>query len=232
MGYNFIHFYSFAPWCPACKQFSSTWTQLAATSGLKTNIAAIDVTESPSLSFIFFVRQLPTLFHAKDGVFRLYDGSRNLGDLQNYLTEKKYDNTEPLPWYYTPSSVHMRFFFQFMELGMAVTHIHQYLLDNGYPTWMSFVIIGSGTIMLGLLLGTVLVILFDCFVPPRPQILRLFSTQKKDQRQSAKRLADDIKNSPAQSPVSVNKLPVDGSGEREEDRQENEVRKRPSDSEN
>ncbi|KAF6777404.1 hypothetical protein AHF37_03536 [Paragonimus kellicotti] len=231
-----MYFYSFAPWCPACRQFTSTWTQLAATSGLKTNIAAIDVTESPSLSFIFFVRQLPTLFHAKDGVFRLYDGSRNLGDLQSYLTEKEYDNTEPLPWYYTPSSVHMRLFFQFMELGMTVTHIHQYLLDNGYPTWMSFVIIGSGTIMLGLLLGTVSscsLVLFDCFVPPRPQILRLFSSQKKDQRQSsAKRLADDVKSPSAKSPASVNKLPVDGSGERQDDRQENEVRKRLSDSEN
>ncbi|TGZ73082.1 hypothetical protein CRM22_001697 [Opisthorchis felineus] len=222
----------FAPWCPACRQFSAVWKQLSDEPGLGVHIAAVDVTESPVLSFVFFVRQLPTLFHVKDGVFRLYNGSRNFIDLHRYLIEKQYIHTEPISWYYSPSTFHMQLFFRFMELGMTITNVHQYLLDSGYPTWLSFIIIGSGTIIFGLVLGTILVILFDCIVPPRPQIYRFFARREEPRKSTISPSASTTKKTEEREILTpgTHKLSVDASGEHQDESEELEVRKRTGDS--
>ncbi|CAH8520790.1 unnamed protein product [Dicrocoelium dendriticum] len=213
----------FAPWCPACRQFSSVWTELSEVPDLNASIAAVDVTESPVLSFVFFVRQLPTLFHAKDGVFRTYNGSRTFTDLKEFLTDASYEKVDPIPWYYSPSAMHMRAFFRFMELGMTITRIHEYLLQAGYPTWASFAIIGSGTVLFGLVLGLVLVFLSDCIVPPRPQILRLF---KKPKQPTSQKTTDSLKTPDEHIVTASSALTVDGSGEHQDEQGEVECRKR------
>ncbi len=41
-------FYSYAPWCPACKAMTSTWENVASWSDdLEVKVAEIDVTENP-----------------------------------------------------------------------------------------------------------------------------------------------------------------------------------------
>ncbi|RTG89046.1 uncharacterized protein DC041_0003587 [Schistosoma bovis] len=125
-----------APWCPACRQFSPIWQQLSDDSSINAFVADVDVTESPVLSFIFFVKRLPTVYH-------------------------------------------MHIFIRFMDLGIFITNTHQAFLDAGYSNWMSFLIIGLSTIFSGLFIGIILVLIFDCFFPPRPQILRFIRKPKK-----------------------------------------------------
>ncbi|VDP22185.1 unnamed protein product [Schistosoma margrebowiei] len=218
-----------APWCPACRQFSPIWQQLSDDSSINAFVADVDVTESPVLSFIFFVKRLPTVYHAssgmlsdpaafqlliyliypivggvtsiarsgraasmsalstvvaspptvKNGLFRVYDGARTLDDLRVYVKSAKYETETPLPWYYSPASFHMHIFIRFMDLGIFITNTHQAFLDAGYSNWMSFLIIGLSTIFSGLFIGIILVLIFDCFFPPRPQILRFIRKPKK-----------------------------------------------------
>ncbi|KAK4469277.1 hypothetical protein MN116_006845 [Schistosoma mekongi] len=168
-----------APWCPACRQFSPIWQQLYDDSSISTFMADVDVTESPVLSFIFFVKRLPTVYHVKNGLFRVYEGERTFDDLKGYLKSEKYETETPLPWYYSPASFHMHIFMRFMDLGIFITNTHQALLDAGYSNWMSFLVIGLSTIFCGLFIGLVLVLIFDCFFPPRPQILRFIRRPKK-----------------------------------------------------
>ncbi|CAH8494698.1 unnamed protein product [Schistosoma mattheei] len=168
-----------APWCPACRQFSPIWQQLSDDSSINAFVADVDVTESPVLSFIFFVKRLPTVYHVKNGLFRVYDGARTLDDLRVYVKSEKYETETPLPWYYSPASFHMHIFIRFMDLGIFITNTHQAFLDAGYSNWMSFLIIGLSTIFSGLFIGIILVLIFDCFFPPRPQILRFIRKPKK-----------------------------------------------------
>lgn len=60
---NCIFIYSFAPWCPACKNLAPVWERYANTAKeVNVNVAKIDVTTSPSLSGRFFVTALPTIY--------------------------------------------------------------------------------------------------------------------------------------------------------------------------
>lgn len=83
-----VEFY--APWCPACQQIELIWESFAKESEhLDITVGKVDVTQEPGLSGRFFVTTLPTIYHANDGVFRRYRGSRTLEDLQSYVLEKK-----------------------------------------------------------------------------------------------------------------------------------------------
>lgn len=60
---NCIFIYSFAPWCPACKNLAPVWERYANTAKeVNVNVGKIDVTTSPSLSGRFFVTALPTIY--------------------------------------------------------------------------------------------------------------------------------------------------------------------------
>ena len=55
--------FSYAPWCPACKNLASAWEKLGSWSDdLNIKTARIDVTTSPALSGRFLVTALPTIY--------------------------------------------------------------------------------------------------------------------------------------------------------------------------
>ena len=57
------HFFSHAPWCPACKEMSKTWDSFASWSkDLSIKVGDIDVTANPGLSGRFLVTALPTIY--------------------------------------------------------------------------------------------------------------------------------------------------------------------------
>ncbi|NXA14936.1 TMX4 protein, partial [Sapayoa aenigma] len=98
----------YAPWCPACQQMEPTWESFAKESErLGIAVGKVDVTQEPGLSGRFFVTTLPTIYHANDGVFRRYRGSRTLEDLQGYILERKWEAVEPVAGWKSPSSIVM-----------------------------------------------------------------------------------------------------------------------------
>ncbi|XP_076191240.1 thioredoxin-related transmembrane protein 4 isoform X3 [Aptenodytes patagonicus] len=98
----------YAPWCPACQQIELTWESFAKESEhLDVTVGKVDVTQEPGLSGRFFVTTLPTIYHANDGVFRRYRGSRTLEDLQGYVLERKWEAVEPVAGWKSPSSIMM-----------------------------------------------------------------------------------------------------------------------------
>ncbi|XP_052640024.1 thioredoxin-related transmembrane protein 4 isoform X2 [Harpia harpyja] len=105
-GQWMLEFY--APWCPACQQIELTWESFAKESErLDITVGKVDVTQEPGLSGRFFVTTLPTIYHANDGVFRRYRGSRTLEDLQGYVLERKWEAVEPVAGWKSPSSIVM-----------------------------------------------------------------------------------------------------------------------------
>lgn len=58
-----LFFYSYAPWCPACRSLEPVWEHLASwKENLNINVGKVDVTTSPGLSGRFMVTALPTIY--------------------------------------------------------------------------------------------------------------------------------------------------------------------------
>ncbi|XP_071480652.1 thioredoxin-related transmembrane protein 1-like [Diadema antillarum] len=164
-----IKFY--APWCPACKAIAPTWIELSEWSQeLDTKIAEVDVTEEPGLSGRFAVTSLPTIYHAKDGVFRRYLGPRTKDELITLVEDKKYAEIEPVAGWQSPNSISMTILSWVFKMSMLVRVTHSILTeDYGFPAWSSYGFFAVVTIMLGLFLGMILVFIADCFWPVKPR---------------------------------------------------------------
>lgn len=166
-GHWMVQFY--APWCPSCQQIKADWENFAKLgSTLDVKVAKVDVTEQPGLTGRFFVTKLPTIFHAKDGFFRRYHGSRRVIDLQSFIAEKKWDMIEPVAGWKSPSSILMTGMAGLFHLSgwIRQTHIH-FTGPLGMPVWASYIIFVMITLLIGLILGLILVLLIDCFCPAK-----------------------------------------------------------------
>lgn len=164
-----VEFY--APWCPACNALAPTWKEMssrATKKSLAMRAAAIDVTKSPGLSGRFVVTALPTIFHVKDGEFRQYKGPRDVDSILDYVEQKKWKQTEPIPGWKAPHSLQMSLVAEFFKLSQALRSVHNMLMETyGLPTWGSYLIFAVATIFIGALLGLFLVCIIDFLYPPR-----------------------------------------------------------------
>nr|XP_054484629.1 thioredoxin-related transmembrane protein 4 isoform X1 [Agelaius phoeniceus] len=163
----------YAPWCPACRQLEATWESFAKESErLGITVGKVDVTQEPGLSGRFFVTTLPTIYHANDGVFRRYRGSRTLEDLQGYILEKKWEAVEPVAGWKSPSSIVMHGMAGLFHFSGWIRQIHNYLTGTlGVHVWVSYAIFILATLLIGLLLGLVLVLISDCLCPAKSKHL-------------------------------------------------------------
>ncbi|NXL97930.1 TMX4 protein, partial [Tyrannus savana] len=145
----------YAPWCPACQQIESTWESFAKESEhLGITVGKVDVTQEPGLSGRFFVTTLPTIYHAHDGVFRRYRGSRTLEDLQGYILERKWEAVEPVAGWKSPSSIMMHGMAGLFHFSGWIRQIHNYLTGTlGIHVWVSYGIFILATLLIGLFLG-------------------------------------------------------------------------------
>ncbi|XP_036606725.1 thioredoxin-related transmembrane protein 4 [Trichosurus vulpecula] len=161
----------YAPWCPACLQTESEWETFAKNGEiLDVSVGKVDVTQEPGLSGRFFVTTLPTIFHAKDGIFRRYRGPGISKDLQDYILQKKWKAVEPVAGWKSPSSITMSGMAGLFSLSGWIRQLHNYFTGTlGIPVWGSYFIFVVATLMIGLILGLILVLLADCFCPPKPR---------------------------------------------------------------
>ncbi|XP_023842526.1 thioredoxin-related transmembrane protein 1 isoform X2 [Salvelinus sp. IW2-2015] len=94
-----------APWCPACAQLKEQWerfSSLAAAMGV--SVGEVDVTEQPGLSGRFLVTTLPTIFHVKEGSVRRYVSVREAEEFHAYVSNRRWEEVEPLPSWKSPTS--------------------------------------------------------------------------------------------------------------------------------
>lgn len=157
----FIEFY--APWCPACKQFTQTWKELSDySSELGIQVADVDITRDHSLSGRFLITALPSIFHCKDGLCRRYTGSRELDSLHSFISNEEWKAVEPLAWYRQPSSVLMSGVSCLFIFSANMQIFHEYLTDemgvNEYVSYGLYVVL---TIITGLTLGGIMVCITD-----------------------------------------------------------------------
>jgi thiol-disulfide isomerase/thioredoxin len=165
-----VEFY--APWCPACRNLQPTWKEFADQAvDLHVSVGAVDITVNPALSGIFFIASLPTIYHVKNGEFRLYEGNRNIHDFQKYISTQVYLSAEPLPWYISPGSAHMRLFGSLVTACLRVKDFHGYLVESvGLPSWVAYVFLGVVMLVFGVLFGLIFVVCCDYVFPPRAHL--------------------------------------------------------------
>ncbi|XP_053877870.1 thioredoxin-related transmembrane protein 4 isoform X2 [Malaclemys terrapin pileata] len=166
-GQWMVQFY--APWCPACQQIEAAWENFAKGSEhLDITIGKVDVTQEPGLSGRFFVTTLPTIYHAKDGVFRRYRGSRTSEDLRGYILERKWEAVEPVAGWKSPSSIMMHGMAGLFHFSGWIRQIHSYFTGTlGIHVWGSYAIFILSTLLIGLILGLILVLIADCLCPSK-----------------------------------------------------------------
>lgn len=188
----------YAPWCPACKKLEPEWNKFAEWSDdLNINVASADVTLNPALSGRFMVRGLPTIYHVKDGVFRIYNGPRAQTAMINFIEEQGWKNVEPVSRWLAPNTLQMSFLAYSFRISMTLRDIHNHLVENvGLPYYVSYLIFALCTVTLGTLLGLVIIFIIDLFCPTRfpnaaaQEIKPRSGSKKKDTKPSDSDLDD------------------------------------------
>ncbi|XP_043552518.1 thioredoxin-related transmembrane protein 4 isoform X2 [Chiloscyllium plagiosum] len=204
-----------APWCPACKQIQADWEDLGKSGReLGIHVGKIDVTREPGLSGRFFVTTLPTIYHAKEGVFRKYHGARMLEDFRSFIKEKKWEAVESISGWKSPSSVVMSGMAGLFRLSVWIRQIHGYLTETlGIPAWGSYVIFAVATLMAGLILGLFLVLIADCICPPKRQqkyeVTEMLEAEDEDSEELEKRELDPSEWEPHGSGAEDEDNPLD-----------------------
>lgn len=162
-----VEFY--APWCPACNRFEATWNDFSEKSNeLNIKVGAADVNANPVLSGLFSVTSLPTVYHIKDGQYRVYNGTRDLQSLVNFIANKEWKNIEPSSSWLTPNSFLIKMLSLLFKATLYFKDLYTHLNESyGLPTWAVLTIFVGLTIFIGITLGIVLIICIDCLFPPK-----------------------------------------------------------------
>ncbi|KAH9509359.1 Thioredoxin- transmembrane protein 1 [Bulinus truncatus] len=218
-----------APWCPACRSFKDVWTEFAGWGyDLDISVGVIDVTENPGLSGRFLVTSLPTVYHIKDGKFRLYQGGRKTTDLIALIDEKKWNSIEPVAWYRNPNTIQMGILGNFFTAAMFIRSVYNTMTDvYGIPEWLCYLIFAILTIITGLLLGLLLVLCCDNFFPAKyiPLPPERLAHKPKDDPTDDDDIIDDTDQKQAYKPLD-SKGPATSQENSLSDQKSNEVRKR------
>ncbi|XP_025104249.1 thioredoxin-related transmembrane protein 1-like [Pomacea canaliculata] len=158
-----------APWCPACRSFQPVWQGLAEWSrDLDINVAVVDVTENPGLSGRFLVTSLPTVYHVKNGEFRVYQGPRRENDLLSFVDDKKWEEITPVSSWAHPNSYLMSAVGFFFRLALYIRGFYTTMTTvYGIPEWGCYIILAIATIITGLMLGLMFVLCCDWLFPPK-----------------------------------------------------------------
>lgn len=184
----------FAPWCPACKSSKPEFQQLAEWSDdLNIKVASADVTENPGLSGRFMVSGLPTIYHVKDGVFRIYSGPRNHKAMINFIEQQGWKAVQPISRWFAPDSLQMSFVAHSFRISMTLRDVHKYLVDDvGLPHYVSYLLFALCTVIFGTLLGILIVFLIDlCCPSPSIDSVQIKKTTSKGSKKDVDKNANE-----------------------------------------
>lgn len=164
-----VEFY--APWCPACNRFESVWKEFSEKSDeLGIRVGSADVNANPVLSGLFSVTSLPTVYHIKDGQYRVFDDKRDLNSLVEFIQNKKWEKIRPSSSWLTPNSFLIKMLSLLFKATLYFKDLYTHLNEAyGLPTWAVLGIFVLITIGLGLGLGIALIVSIDCIFPPKHQ---------------------------------------------------------------
>lgn len=157
-----VEFY--APWCPACKRFEATWAQFADKANqLDIRVGAADVNANPVLSGLFSVTSLPTIYHIKDGKYRIYSQGRDLSKLTAFIANKEWKSIEPSSAWLAPNSFLIKIMSVLFKLTIYFKDFYTDLTENqGYPIWAVLTLFVVLTVTSGLIIGVIFVLIIDC----------------------------------------------------------------------
>jgi thiol-disulfide isomerase/thioredoxin len=191
----------YAPWCPACKRLEPEWNKFAQWSDdLNINVASADVTLNPALSGRFMVRGLPTIYHVKDGVFRIYNGPREETSMINFIEEQGWKSVEPVSRWLAPNTLQMSFLAYSFRISMTLRDIHNHLVENvGLPYYVSYLIFALCTVTLGTLLGLVIIFIIDLISPTRNPNAQDTAQKGVNKKRDTKPSDSDLDDKPAET---------------------------------
>lgn len=85
-----------------------------------------------------------------------------------FIRDELWKELAPLPWYRSPTSIHMAAVGMFFQFSINIRDMHASMTDDyGIPVWGSYLIFAIATIILGLLIGLVIICLCDAFSRPQ-----------------------------------------------------------------
>lgn len=159
----------FAPWCPACNRFEPTWNDFSLKSSeLGIRVGSADVNANPVLSGLFSVTSLPTIYHIKNGQYRIFNGNRELDNLVSFIKDKEWEKIEPSSSWLTPNSFLIKTLSLLFKLTIYFKNVYTELTEKqGFPVWAVLALFVVVTIALGLVMGILLIIFIDCICPPK-----------------------------------------------------------------
>ncbi|XP_051785943.1 thioredoxin-related transmembrane protein 1-like isoform X1 [Erpetoichthys calabaricus] len=152
------------PDCLRCQYLKKEWEQFAKNvKPVNINVAQVHVLEQPVLCFRFLISEYPTIFHCKDGVYRIYSGRMALQDFLEFVRNKKWKEAETVPTWRSPSSVLMDYLSLLVRFSKSVRELRNYLdVEYKIPVWMFFCFQMVVLSFIGMVLGLVTMIVVDC----------------------------------------------------------------------
>ncbi|KAL3315391.1 Thioredoxin- transmembrane protein 1 [Cichlidogyrus casuarinus] len=166
--------YSHAPWCPACKATKPIWTEFSkhVSDQKQLRVASVDITRNPQLGLLLSIQHIPTIYFIREGKYYEYKGDRSADSFESFYREQHFRNMEPITGFMSPDSLAFRLSMPFVNTVFLVTNYHQMLVDSGWSSVSATVIFVVALLVCSITIGIIVIIIFDCFCPPRPQILR------------------------------------------------------------
>ncbi|VUZ46123.1 unnamed protein product [Hymenolepis diminuta] len=149
-----VEFY--APWCPACNLVASEWKKFAALAPkYDVKVADLDCSSESAVAMIFTITSLPTIFHVKDGEFRITKGKRKANELIDFIEKREFDLIEVESWSLDPKAIYTPAVIRFLDLCLSITKAHRAMVAYGVPAALSIILVGTGVLASGAAMGMV-----------------------------------------------------------------------------
>eukprot|EP00126_Sphaerothecum_destruens_P011545 Sdes_comp20925_c0_seq2m18344 len=161
-----IDFY--APWCPHCKKLEPILESFANNyaASFRVRVGKVNIAEHKTLMGRFHINGLPTIYHIKDGKYRMYSGERSLEAFRDFIQLKLWTQIDPLPWWKTPSSFLPRFLGYFHTVAYLLQDLFLFIQKTtGFNDSIVAVLFGFSAIAFAVSLGLLFGVLYDfCFM--------------------------------------------------------------------